>query len=203
MLLTIQFRNEAKNILGDLETCVWITRVVSDRPYEYDEGMASRLTSPILLPRSQPEVQEIPFNVSEIEGCWVRGGESTGGERLIVPELRLRITATGTPIKKLTLKIVYQEKRKDGVEIPDEDTQYVVGGLSSQEPLEKGFSKEIISQAGRGYAYRDSSEVDPLLLHVFLDSVIKKHDVQAVVSFDLGDGYVKLQTVPIAKTIKR
>ena len=190
MLLAIQFRKDAQNILGHPEDCVWITRVISDRPYQYDESMASRLTSPILLARSQPEVQEIPFSVSAIEGCWVRGGESTGGERLIVPGLRLRITATKHAIKELKLKIVYQEKRKDGVEILDEDTEYVVGGLSSPDPLEKGFSKEIISHSGRGYS--DSSVVA---------DIIAKHDVQAVVSFDLGDGYVKLRTVPIAKVI--
>ena len=50
MLLAIQFRKDARNILDDPEQCVWITRVVSDRPYQYDEGMASRLTSPVLPP---------------------------------------------------------------------------------------------------------------------------------------------------------
>ena len=107
-----------------------------------------------------------------------------------MPGLRLRITANKHAIKKLELKIVYQEKRKDGVEILDEDTEYVVGGLSSQEPLEKGFSKEIISHASKGYG--DSSVVA---------DIIAKHDVQAVVSYDLGDGYVELRTVPIAKVI--
>ena len=55
MILTIQFRKDKD------EDCVWISQLVSDKPWVYDETLADRCTSPILAPH--PQIQAEPAEI--------------------------------------------------------------------------------------------------------------------------------------------
>ena len=184
MLLAIQFRKDAPNILGDPERCVWITNVISDKPYVYDESMASRFTSPIVLPRSQPDATETPFIVSDVQGRWIVNENVLGGKRIVVPEVRFRVTAKTAPVTKLRVKIVYLERRRESTEILDETVEDVIGDTA----LQPGYSKFVISHSGAGYGdlWAPGQTIDK--------------DVSVDLSYDVGDGYAKLGTVPVNKS---
>lgn len=189
MILTIQFRENVD------EACVWITRVISDKPWVYDEQMARRYTSPILSSPSEIRAKpsEIPFKILDLTARWTISENVLGGTRLVVPEVRFRVTAISAPIRELRIKIVYLEKREDGTEILGEDVQYVVS--SSERPLEKGFMKLIISSSEQGYR---AAGLDRVVLE---EAIHKKTDVEAELYYDTGDGYVKFKTVSVAKEL--
>jgi hypothetical protein len=182
MLLTIQFRK------NEDEDCVWISRLVSDKPWIYDETFANRFTSPIFVPKSQVQAEssEIPFEISDIVAQWTFS-ETTIRERLLVPEVRFRVTPKLQPIKSLRIKVIYLEKQLKSTEIMDEDINYVITG--SDRPLEKGFSKLVISHSGKGY------------ITLVPKSTVEKSDISAELYYDIGEGYLKFKTVSIEKKI--
>ena len=187
MILTIQFRENVD------EDCVWITRVVSDKPWVYDKEMARRYTSPILLPPSKMEAKssELPFEISHLVTRWTADENIRSGKRLVVPEVRFRVTAASAPIQNLKIKVVFLRKREKEIEVLDEEIEYVVS--SGEQPLEKGVSRTVISSSGQGYKAiglgRDS---------VYL---IQQMDVEAVLYYDIGDGYLKFKTLPVTKEL--
>lgn len=183
MVLTVQFRDDHN------DKCVWITRVLSDKEFVYDEKMKSVCTAPVLAPADTTAKQPatLPFRVSNIQGRWAVDANVLGGQPLVVPEVRLRVEAIALPINNLTIKVVYFEKTTNGFEILYEDTSTVVS--SSDTPLAKGLSKTIISKSGKGYQAKGA--VAAILLK----------DASAELYFDVGQGFVKFETIPIAKKL--
>lgn len=185
MVLTVQFRDKRD------EECVWITRVLSDTDHVYDDKMGKEWTAPILASNDAKRTGSTtsPFRVSDMTARWVIDENVLGGEALVVPEVRLRIEAIAEPITSLRVKVVYLEKTKNGFEILYEDTSFAVS--TGDTPLSKGLSKTIISKSGKGYK-RDVAA-----------AAVSFKDVTAEIHFDIGQGYVKFDTIPVAKTLGR
>ena len=112
---------------------------------------------------------------------------------VLVPEARFRIKATvGCPITNLRIKVVYLEVHsQEHVEILSEDTQYVVS--TSDRPLEKGFSKVVLSKSSKGYRLNRDN--------VAATTAALSRDAKAELHFDAGDGFRKFKTVMIEKKV--
>lgn len=189
MVLGVQFRDQAN------EECLWIRELISDRREAYDAEMRHQYVSPIevALPASRQE-EEAPFGTSDISARWVVNRDVLGSQILIVPEARFRVTAlSATPIVSLRVKLVYLLSRQAGdVEVLYEDSKTIVS--SSDRPLGQGFSKSVISRSGKGYKYKPENVAA-------LAALVSGANAEVELYYDTGNGFTKLQTIPVVKSV--
>ena len=187
IVVGVQFRDRPT------EECVWVRELISDCGDVYDADMRRAYVSSVEAVQPQPgQIAEIPFELSEGSAKWVVNHDVLGDQVLIVPEARFRVTAS-FPITNLRIKLVYLLSLQNGnKEVLDEDTQSIVS--ASDRPLDKGFSKSVISKSGKGYKYKHDNAAT-------IAGIVTGTDGEVEVYYDTGYGFTKLQSIPVTKKV--
>lgn len=189
MVLGVQFRDRQG------EECLWVREMVSDRGYVYDANMRRKYISPIEVAQPAAASNEaVPFRVSDISAQWAVNRDVLGGQVLVVPEVRFRVTAASSaPITSLRVKVVFLLSAEMGKgEVLYEDTQSVVS--TNDRPLDTGFSKTVIFQSGKGYRVTGKNAAT-------IAAIISGDETQAEIYYETDHGFTKLQAIPVTNRL--